>query len=229
MKQFAVLGLGQFGRTIAIMLAEDGHDVLAIDSSEEVVDEIKDKVAHAVRADLTDEDAMRRLGLEDVEAAVIAVGEEQLVTILATAVLRKIGVTRIIARSASETETRILRLIGANEVISPETEVARQVAQRLTSPGYFEVLELATGEKLVEIGVKPDWIGRTIGDIDFRARLGVNIVAIKRGVPGLTETGESVMNESVNCLPSATNRLEERDVLLVIGSAERIEKLREEK
>jgi trk system potassium uptake protein TrkA len=228
MKQFAVLGLGQFGRKVAVMLSERGHDVLAIDSSEEVVEEIKDKVAHAVRADLTDEDAMRRLGLEEVEAAVIAVGEEQLVTILATAVLRKIGVTRIIARSASETETRILRLIGANEVLSPETEVAKQVAQRLTSPGYFEVLELATGEKLVEIGVRPAWIGRTIGEIDFRARLGVNIVAIKRREPALTDAGESLMKEAVNCLPSATDRLEERDVLLVIGTAERIEKLREE-
>lgn len=226
MKQFAVLGLGQFGFRVADELASKDQDVVAIDRDESAVAALKGRVAHAVCADVTDEDAMSQIGLEDVEAAVVAIGEDQLATILATAVLRRIGVTRIIARSVNQTQARILRLIGANEVLSPEDEIGRQIAERLITPGFAEVVALASGRRIVEMTVVTDWVGRTIGEIDFRRRFGVTILGVKRKRTVIADTGESTTEVEMNDMPGPGDRLEEDDVIMLIGSEEAITKLR---
>lgn len=228
MKRFAILGVGQLGDRIARQLAENGQDVLAIDSNEDAVTAIKEHVSLAMCADITDEAAMREAGLEDVEAAVITVGDAQLVTILSTAILRKIGVPRIIARSASPIQTRILKLVGANEVIEPEFEVGRQIAERLTTPGFFDVLRLRSGQRLVEMDVLADWAGRTISDIAFRKDKGVNVVGIRRTKHAVNDAGESVTEEVVLEMPAAGDRLETGDVLLLLGPSDRIDALRKE-
>jgi trk system potassium uptake protein TrkA len=226
MKQFAVLGLGQFGSRIAAELAARDQEVVAIDSDEAAVAAIKGRVAHAVCADVTDEDAMSQIGLEDVEAAVVAIGEDQLATILATAVLRSIGVTRIIARSVSPTQQRILKRIGANEVLSPEDEIGRQVAERLITPGFAEVIALASDRRIVEMRVITDWVGRTIGELDFRRRHGATILGIKRPRTVIADTGESTTEVELNDMPGPGDRLEEDDVIMLIGPDEAIAELR---
>lgn len=226
MKQFAVLGLGQFGFRVADALASHDQEVVAIDRDESAVAAIKGRVAHAVCADVTDEDAMSQVGLDDVEAAVVAIGEDQLATILATAVLRRIGVTRIVARSVNQTQARILRLIGANEVLSPEDEIGRQIAERLITPGFAEVMSLASGRRIVELAVITDWIGRTIGEVGFRRSHGVTILGVKRKRTVIADTGESTTEEELNDMPGPEDRLEEDDVIMVIGSDEAIAGLR---
>ncbi len=227
MKKFAVLGLGHFGYQVAIRLAERGQGVLGIDRDEQLVQRIKDKIAHAVCADVTDEEVMRQLGVEEVEAAVVAIGEDQLGAILATAILRKIGVTRIIARAISPIDERILLLIGANQIVSPEIEIGKQLAERLTTPGFLEVLRLSSGRRLVEIEAKAAWLGRTIGEIGFRSQFHVNVIAIRRKVPAISETGETVFEEELNDLPGPNDRLQEGDALMLIGSDEDISALRD--
>jgi len=226
MKPFAVLGIGQFGTRVALALASERHGVLAIDHDEAVITRIKDRVSSAVVADITDEDAMREVGLEAVEAAVIATGEDQLVTILATAILRKIGVTRIVARAVSPIQARILRTIGANEVVFPEDEVGTQIARRLVAPGYAELLELESGRRLVEIGVLPRWEGRSLGQLQLRNEHRVHVIGIKRRVEEVDDTGETVVREKLNDFPAATDVLSSGDVLLLVGAAEDIEALR---
>ncbi len=226
MKKYAVLGLGHFGYGVAVHLAERGQEVLAIDRDPDLVQRIKDKVPHAVCADVTDEEAIRQLDVDEVEAAIVAIGEDQLGAILATAILRKIGVGRIIARAISPIHRRILLLIGANEVVSPEGDLGRQLAERLTTPGFLELMKFTSGRRLVEIQAKPDWVGQTIGEVGFRAEFGVNVIAIRRNKPAVTDTGENVFEEELNDMPGPDDRLDESDVLVLIGPQERIDALR---
>ncbi len=225
MSKIAVLGLGQFGSRVALELADRGQDVLAVDHDTDVVARLRDRVALAVTADVTDEDAMRGIALDEVDAAVVAIGEQQLVTILGTAILRQIGVPRIVARATTPIQARILTLIGANEVVFPEDEIGVQVANRLVAPDFSEIITLRSGRKVVEIGVQPDWVGRTIGEVGFRRELGVNVIGVKRVEPAVSEDGSNVTENVVNDLPGAEDTLAEGDVLIVMGPAERIDAL----
>ena len=222
MQKIAVLGLGQFGSRVALELADRGQEVLAIDHDADVVARLRDRVTLAVTADVTDDDAMHEVPLDEVDAAVVAIGEQQLVTILSTAILRQLGVPRIVARATNPIQARILRLIGANEVVFPEDEIGVQVANRLVSPDYTEVLTLRSGRKVVELGVQADWVGRTIGEIGFRRELGVNVIGVKRVQPGVSTEGENVTEAVVNDLPGADDALAEGDVLILMGPPDRL-------
>jgi trk system potassium uptake protein TrkA len=225
MLQYAVIGLGRFGTAVARTLSQKGADVLAIDRDEDVIEGIKDQVAHALCLDATDEAAMRAAGLESVDTAIVAVGDSVEVSVMATALLRKLGVPRIVARATNELHHLILDEIGAARVVNIEKEMGEQVAKGILAPDLQEKITLTSGHSLAEVVPRPEFIGRTIRDIDLRAHYGVNLISIQRRRPVVTERGESRFEVSVNDLPKPDDRVEAHDLLVVVGSDEAIERL----
>ena len=225
MKQFAVIGLGKFGMKVALTLSEKGGQVLAVDEDIRKVEEVKDHVAQAVCLDSTDEDAMRAAGLEDVDAAIVGAGENLEFSILATAILKKLGVPNIVARAVSDLHAQILERVGATRVIMVEEQMGEQVARSIIAPEIHEQFALATGHSLAEVVPRPEFIGQSIGKINFRQQFGVNIIAIQKRIPILTPEGKNSFQVLINDLPKPSDVIEENDVLVVVGSDENIERL----
>ncbi len=225
MLHYAVIGLGRFGTAVARTLSQKGADVLAIDNDPEVIDAIKDHVAQAVCLDATHEAAMRAAGLEGVDTAIVAVGDSVETSVMATALLRKIGVPRIVARATNELHHLILEEIGAMRAVNIEKEMGEQVAKSILAPDLQEKITLTSGHSMAEVVPRPEFVGRTIRDIDLRARYGVNLISIQRRRPVVNEQGESRFEVTVNDLPKPEDRIDPHDILVVVGPDEAIERL----
>ena len=225
MKQYAVIGLGSFGMKVARTLAEKGAEVIAIDEDMKKIEEIKDLVSQAICLDSTNEEVMRAAGLEDVEAAVVATGADVEASILTTTVLNRLSVPRIIARSASPLHSQILERVGATRIINVEEQMGEQVAKRILAPEIHEQIPLASGHSLAEIAPKKGFVGRTIGEINFRVKYGVNIIAIQKRTPIITDRGDNTFEVRINDLPKPEDIVEETDILVVVGSDENIQRL----
>jgi|SRR5436309_15869304 len=225
MKQFAVIGLGRFGIKVALTLAEKGGQVLVVDEDIRKVEEIKDLVAQAVCLDSTDEDAMRAAGLEDVDAAIVGAGANLEHSILTTAILKKLGVPHIVSRAVSNLHAQILERVGATRIINVEEQMGEQVARSIIAPAIQEQFALATGHSLAEVVPRGEFIGQSIGKINFRQTYGVNIIAIQKRIPTVTSEGKNTFQVQINDLPKPTDVIEEDDVLVVVGSDENIERL----
>ncbi len=204
----AVIGLGQFGKSLAVQLAKAGAEVIAIDSDMEVVDDVKNDVALAVKMDATDERDLKSQGVQKVDVVVASIGDfeaNQLVTVLA----KRFGVSRVIARAASPTHARILKLIGADDVILPEDEAASKLTQRLMLPSLHNYFELIEGYSVAELAVPETFHGKTLQELDLRRRFGVNLIALKR--KGTDRT-------LVDPVPAPTEILRPGDVIAVAGA-----------
>ena len=225
MKRFMVIGLGRFGQRLAQALTEAGHEVIAIDKREELVERVRDEVALAVCLDATDPDPLKSQGAADIDAAVVCIGEDFESNALATATLKSLGVPVVISRASTEIQRRILSAIGADQVVLPEEEVADRLAGHLANPNILEHLELAEGHSLIQIRAPADWVGRTLGEIDLRRKHEVNLVAIKRTVVSRTPEGGETKEQQVVDLPMAHTVIREGDVLVLVGSTESLASL----
>lgn len=183
MHRAVVIGLGRFGMSLARELARFGTEVICIDDDEEHVAEIRDLVSVAVVADGSDEKTLRDLGVQDVDVAVVSMGENFEGLQLTVVILkRKLGVKRVVAKATSPLREQILRRIGCDEVISPERESAMRLAHHLVLPRVLEHVALGPGKALVQVIAPPSMVGKAIKDTGARSRFGVNIVALKRRV-----------------------------------------------
>jgi len=225
MDRFAVIGLGRFGGRLARRLSAAGAEVIAIDRDREVVEEARDVVTLAVALDATDEQALRLQGVDQVDVAVIAMGEDFEAVCLITALLKSMKVKKVVARARTEMQTQILTRIGADGVISPEDEAADRWSHRLLAPFIIEHVELARGYALVQLPAPQAWAGRTLAELDLRARHNVTVVAIKRRAPSLTQAGAEVYEDSLVDLPQPDSVVGEEDVLVLAGFDRDIEKL----
>ncbi|MFO7650460.1 MAG: TrkA family potassium uptake protein [bacterium] len=225
MKQFAVIGLGTFGAHVARRLKERGAEVLAIDRDAAKVEAIKDEVTQAVCLDATNEDALSRSGVLDVDAVVVAMGEHMESAILSTAILKRLGAGRIVARAASELYAQILEDIGADKTVLIEEQMAEQVAKTLIAPDLLEQITLTSGHSLVEMKPRREMVGKKLGELDIRRRYKVNIIAVKKRIPNINEEGETVYAEKTNDVPGPDDRIEQDDVLVLVGLDEDIERL----
>ncbi|HOT27755.1 MAG TPA: TrkA family potassium uptake protein [Candidatus Ozemobacteraceae bacterium] len=223
--QYAVLGLGRFGSKLATSLFSRGGEVLAIDSDPDAVERIKDHVSHVAIADVTDELSLRSLGLPDMDVAVVAIGEMIETSILATALLKRLGVRRILSRAVNKSQAQILTEVGATEVFSLEDQMGDQIASRLIAPHILESITLSSGHSLVEILPLKSFIGKTLKDLNLRAKAGINVIAIKRKVPSINERGENTIKVVLNDLPSPDEKITDDDILVVVGQDERISAL----
>jgi trk system potassium uptake protein len=222
METFAVIGLGRFGMTLAKALAKAGKDVIAIDTDRELVNEVQNDVAVAVRLDATDERSLRSQGVDKVSCAVVAIGERFEANILTTAVLKSLGVKHIVARADTLIRQRVLRHVGADEIISPEHESATRLAQKLITPNILAFLAIGEGITMVQMRAPARFHNKRLAEVGLREKYGVNLVAIKKRVITHDKSGEELVDEKVLDIPKPADVIEPDDVLILMGSDDTI-------
>jgi trk system potassium uptake protein TrkA len=224
MKRFLVIGLGQLGYELAKALTEKGAEVIAVDRRMNLVEEIRDMVTTAVSLDSTDEEALKSLKVENVDVAIVAIAEDIQASVLTTALLKELGVENIIARRTGSLHGKILERIGATRIISPEQNVAEQLARSLVSPGLLEHIALPDGQTIFQVEAREEFVGKSLIELDFRRNFGLLVVSIQRKIPRITETGEVQFDTQMISLPAATEAIRKDDILVLVGMKEDIER-----
>lgn len=204
-KEFVVIGLGRFGGSIVRELILQGANVMAIDSSQERVDDFAQIATQAIVADTTDESVIKSLGLWNFEHVIVAIGEDIQSSILTTLILKELGVPQITAKANNDYHEKVLRKIGADFVVHPERDMGIRIANNMLSNNVLDYLELSDEHSIMEIRVSDRIAGRSLVDLDIRAKYDINIVGIKRG-------------EQILISPSPTDPILIGDILLVIGA-----------
>ncbi len=215
--KFAVIGIGRYGITIARSLAQKGAQVFAFDNREERIEQIKDEVAFAVTMDTTDIKSLMSQSIEDMDAVVIAIGENFEATVLTAVHLMDLGVKRIIVRASGAHQRLILEKIGLNEILTPEDEVASAVREKLLNPSILSFLQLPDDYEIAEIVAPKGVINRTIKDIQFRNKYQLTLVTIKRAFE-VNNKGVNVIEQHVLGVPASDTIVEESDTLVIFGT-----------
>lgn len=218
-RQFAVIGLGRFGYSVAETLVKKGCEVLAIDRDETKIQAISDLATFAVQCDATDERALKSVSAQNVDVAVVSIGENIEASILIVQTLKEMGIKSIIAKAVTTTHGRILTNLGVNEVIYPERDAAVRLAHRLVSPKVLEYLELAPGYSIEEVTVPEKLAGLRLSEARIREQCRLNVLGIKKRVTRMVK-GRMVKDEVFNFTPSPDDVIERGDVLVVIGKEE---------
>lgn len=203
-RQFIIIGLGRFGTSLAKSLVEQGHTVLTVDSDYQRVQAIASELPNVVNIDATNIDALREIGIDHFDIGVVCIGTDFESNLLATVLLCKLGVPRVIAKARTRTQRDILIQVGADEVILPEHEAGVRLARRLSSIRLVDFLELNPNIGIIEVIAPEHLQGKTLAEADLRQKHGLNILAIWR-------------NEEVLVSPSADTRILTNDKLLVFG------------
>ena len=221
--KFAVIGLGLFGRAIAKTLSERGAEVLAIDINEEKIQDIRDDVAYAVSFDATDMKVLKAQNIKDVDAVVVAIGENFEALLLCTVHLLEMKVKRIIARAEGPLQRMILEKLGVHEILSPENEVGIAVAEKLIHPSIVSFLQLPDEYEIVEIKTPKGIANRTLEDIGLRNKYKLNLITFKREVE-VEKNGETVKEQHIIGVPRSSTVLYETDTIVVFGRSKDIGK-----
>ncbi len=222
MKQYAVVGLGRFGSTVARVLVDKGAEVIGIDRNKKRVEAIKNDVSSAIQIDTMDEESLRECGIEKVNAAIVCMGLDVEESILATTILKKIGIKKVIARAGTSLHAEILKMVGAEEIVFPERDIGEKVAIKLVSPGLEEFVELGEDLVLAEIEVKTETLaGKSLKNLGLFAKYKINPIIIKKKVKH-EEAGE-VAEEEIRELPDPDYVVSVGDTLLVLGETKDVE------
>ena len=214
MKSYIVIGLGRFGFELATRLYACGEEVMAIDTDEGLVDKIADHVTRAVAADARDPDVLKKLGAENFDRAVVAVGSDLAASALITMNLKALNVSYIICKAHDDTYKDILEKLGANKVIIPEREVADKLALGLTHAGVMEYIELSQEFGIVEMKPIPEWVGNTVRELELRTRYGVNVIAVRSD------------EETIKIPPDIDTPIPADVVMVMLGKYEMFESLK---
>jgi len=225
MRQFAVIGLGRFGSSIARTLSEKGKEVLGVDRREQVVQEMSEVISQAVCVDDKDEKALKALGIQNVDVAVVAIGALE-ASILITLMLKEMGIKEIVAKALTEDHKKVLERIGATRIVMPERDMGQRVGSALVTPQGLDHIDLSADSSIVEIVSPEDFVGKSLKELNVRARYGVNVIAIKRTVKSLSAKGEAKDEEKIEVTPEAGEIIRDKDVLVIIGPNDKIEKLK---
>ena len=215
MKSYVVIGLGRFGQTLARQLCMLGAEVLAMDTSNDLVQQVAEDVTHAVVGDAQDKDVLRALGARDFDCAIVAIGTDLAASVLTVMNLQELEVPYIICKAHDETHSRVLKKLGVDKVVIPEQENATRLARSLHSHNVLDYIELSEDYGILELPAPKSWIGKTLKELNVRAKLGVDIIAVESG-------------EKTNVSPSADYRILEGDIMVVLGdnySLEAVQKL----
>ena len=215
MKSYVVIGLGRFGQTLARQLCMLGAEVLAMDTSNDLVQQVADEVTHAVVGDAQDKDVLRALGVRDFDCAIVAIGTNLAASVLTVMNLQELEVPYIICKAHDETHSRVLKKLGVDKVVIPEQENAVRLARSLNSHNVLDYIELSEDYGILEIPAPQSWIGKTLKELNIRAKLGVNIIAVESG-------------KKTNVSPSADYQILAGDIMVVLGdnySLEAVQKL----
>ena len=211
-KQFIVIGLGRFGSSVAETLYSLGNDVLAVDHDEDVIQNISNKVTHAIQVDADDENSLKALGIRNFDCAVISIGSDIQSSILATLLVKELGVKHVVAKATTALHAKVLYKIGANRVVFPERDMGVRVAHNLVSSNILDYIELSPEYSIAEVVSPVEWHNKTLRELNVRAQYGINVMAIKR-------------NNDIDVSPLADNVIEPGDIIVAIGSIEELNTL----
>lgn len=215
MKQFAVIGLGRFGTSVASTLMAMGHEVLVIDEEQEKIQEVVNLVTHAIQADAKDENALKALGIRNFDVVIVAIGKDTESSILVTVLLKELGVKCVVAKAQTELHGKVLAKVGADKVVFPERDMGARVAHQLASTNVLDHIELSPEFSILEI-VAPDvLVGQTLRKYNLRAKFGITILALKRG-------------SEIMVSPSPDAPICEGDILVAIGENKKLRSLERE-
>ncbi|MGE7269941.1 potassium channel family protein [Brevibacillus panacihumi] len=203
-KQYAIIGMGRFGSSIANRLYEAGNEVLGIDRDEVRIEESRDFVTHAVIADTTEENALREIGIRNFDVVVVSIGNDIQASILTTLLLKELGVKHIVAKALNKYHGKVLSKIGADKVVYPERDMGERVAHSLMSPNVLNFIEVSKDYSIEEIKVPSRLAGKSLRELDIRARYHLSVIAIRT-------------REEISVNPSPDQIIKENDVLLMIG------------
>ena len=212
-QQVMVIGLGRFGSALARELERLGHEVLAVDRNEAIVNDIADEVTHAVQLDASDEDALRSAGAADFRHAVVAISGLTEPSIFATMALKRLGVRNVIAKAGSRLHGEILDRVGADRVVYPERETGERLAHSFAVANIIDYLDVAPEFGIAKIRPPKSFMGKTLGEVDLRGRLSLTPVAIRR-------------EKRVIVSPTRDERIVEGDELILIGRDDNLDQLR---
>ena len=210
MKSYVVIGLGLFGQALAKQLCKLGAEVLAMDIRSELVQAVANDVTHAVVANAQDKDVLRSLGVGHMDCAIVAIGSNLAASVLTVMNLQELGVPYIISKAHDETHSRVLQKLGVNKVVIPEQENAARLARSLNSHNVLDYIELSEEYGILELPAPRDWVGQTLKELNVRAKLGVNIIAVESG-------------KTTNVSPSANYRILAGDIMVVLGDNKALE------
>ncbi|KUK40879.1 MAG: K+ transport system NAD-binding component [Clostridia bacterium 62_21] len=212
MRQFAVIGLGRFGQSVAISLAKMGYEVLAIDTDEEKVNEIVEHVTHAVQIDALDENALRAVGIRNFDVVIVAIGHDMQASILITVMLKEMGVREVVAKARTELHGRVLAKVGADKVVFPERDMGVRVARALVTKNILDQIELSPDYSILELVAPEEFVGKTLEESGIRLKHGVTVLAIRRGA-------------DIIISPGGKQVIEPGDVLVTVGRNDRLKRL----
>ena len=215
MKSYLVIGMGRFGTEVARQLYALGCEVLAVDSKSDLVQQVANDVTHAAVADARDKDVLKALGAKEFDCAVVAIGDSLADSVLATMNVKELGIPKVVCKAHDETHRQVLLKLGADQVVIPEQENAGRLARSLSSHNVLDYIELSADYGIVEVPAPVSWQGKTLKDLNVRAKLGLNIIAIKR-------------EGDINVSPSADYAIAQKDIMVVLGdntALERVQKL----
>ena len=204
MKSYVVIGLGRFGFAIARQLCGLGAEVLALDVRSELVQQVSNEVTHAVVGDAQDKEVLRALGVRNFDCAIVAIGDNLAASVLTVMNLQELGVSQIVCKAHDETHRRVLERLGVSRVLIPEQEHAKRFARSLVRHNVLDYIELSEEYGILDIPAPASWIGKTLRDLNVRAKLGVNIIAVESG-------------KKTNVSPAADYQIREGDIMVVLG------------
>ncbi|MFD0675139.1 potassium channel family protein [Cohnella sp. GCM10027633] len=214
LNQFVIIGLGRFGSSIGRELIQLGYEVLGVDRDEETVQELSNVLTHVVVADATEEEVLRSIGARNFDCGVVAIGDDIQASILATILLKELGVKKVVAKAVSDLHGRVLERMGVDRVIYPERDMGVRVAHQLVSPNLLDYIELSKQYTIAELAVPQCLSGKSLDDVNPRGRFGCSIVAINKP-------------KGIIIAPVAKDVLAEKDVMVVIGTNQQIEQFQE--
>lgn len=211
-KEFVVFGLGRFGRSVALALAEGGCEVLVVDDNQDKITDIADYVTHAVCASITDAESLEDLGIRNFDGAIVAIGTDLEASVMVTILAKEHGIPYILAKAQNDLHAKILKKVGADMVIFPEKETGIRIANNLMMGNFFDAVELSSMFSMMDLEIPEDWCGHTLRSLNVRATKKVNVIGIRR-------------SGKLNINPDADEPLKSGDVLIVIGKNDVLKKL----
>lgn len=222
--KYIVLGLGHFGRSLGIHLTELGHEVIGADLNIQIVEQLKDKITHTVCLDTTDREAVSSLPLKDSDAVIIAIGEDEGASLLTTALIKQLGVKRIIGRVVSDLQKTVMEAMQIDEYIMPEEEAAERLAMRLDNIDIVDSFKVSDKYSIIETRVPPKYVGMTLREADLTNRYKV-IVLTTVSVTDMVNKGKTVQSKEASGIAKSDTILRENDLLVLFGELSDIKKL----
>ncbi|WP_417238442.1 potassium channel family protein [Bizionia sp.] len=222
--KYIIIGLGNFGASLAQKLTEQGHEVIGIDKNMTKVDAFKEKISHTICLDATDEFTVSGLPLKETDVFIVAIGEDQGANVMTTALLKILEVKRVISRAINPLHEKVLQAIGVDEIVHPEEETAERWAKKLCLNNVIDSFELNDDYSIIEATVSEEYVGQTIREIGFRKTFGLLVLTIIKKVNVKSILGKTKVEQQIQGVASANDTLESNDILVLYGSNKDLQK-----